>query len=177
MRYARKYPDDMVENLAESAGMCSDGPGSAPIEIPKEGVLSWERARERWKNEALVGFEKKGTACLTYIARPRSHQHAARADSPWHTRGQSTRCADGPAPRHRRSVICIRTSSTTPSATDLCGRSAPHRRTVCHVPRTVRPAPFFFLFQLDIFRDKDLNMNLLGSLLKNNEEIFPYDPM
>jgi hypothetical protein len=40
MRYAKKYPDDMVENLAESPGMCSDDPGSAPIEIPKEGVLS-----------------------------------------------------------------------------------------------------------------------------------------
>jgi hypothetical protein len=32
-------------------------------------------------------------------------------------------------------------------------------------------------FQLDIFRDKDLNMNLLGSLLKNNEGILPYDAM
>jgi hypothetical protein len=34
-----KYLDDMVENLAESPWMCSDGQGSAPIEIPKEGAF------------------------------------------------------------------------------------------------------------------------------------------
>jgi hypothetical protein len=36
----------MVENLVESPWMCSDGPGSAPIQIPMEGFLSWERERE-----------------------------------------------------------------------------------------------------------------------------------
>jgi hypothetical protein len=35
MRDSKKYPDDMVENLAECPGMCSDGPGSAPIESPR----------------------------------------------------------------------------------------------------------------------------------------------
>jgi hypothetical protein len=40
MRYAKKYPDDMVENLVESPGMCPDDPGSAPNEIPKEGAFS-----------------------------------------------------------------------------------------------------------------------------------------
>jgi hypothetical protein len=36
----------MVENLAESPGMCSNGPGSAPNEIPKEGSFL-EREQER----------------------------------------------------------------------------------------------------------------------------------
>jgi hypothetical protein len=46
----------MVENFAESPGTCSDGLGNAPIEIPKEGVLSSERARKREMDEAWVGF-------------------------------------------------------------------------------------------------------------------------
>jgi hypothetical protein len=29
-----------VEDLAESLGMCSDGPGSAPNEIPKKEAFS-----------------------------------------------------------------------------------------------------------------------------------------
>jgi hypothetical protein len=40
MRYVKKYPDDMVENLAESPGMCSDSLGSAPIKILKERAFS-----------------------------------------------------------------------------------------------------------------------------------------
>jgi hypothetical protein len=100
------------------------------------------------------------------------------------------RCADGPAPRRRRFVIW-RTSSTTPIALKPHGRSSPHRWTVRAAPAGGPPStvgqsgplcgqsvlPPLFLFQLDIFRDKDLNMNLLRSLLKNNEGILPYDVM
>jgi hypothetical protein len=55
----------MVENLAESPGICSDGPGSAPIKIPKEGFLFTSRAREKEKYGAMVGFGKKGICLLT----------------------------------------------------------------------------------------------------------------
>jgi hypothetical protein len=144
----------MVENLLESTGMCTDGPGSAPIEIPKEGVLSWERARERWKDEALVGLEKKGIACLTYSHRPWSHQCATHADSPRRTRGQSVRCAYGPAPRRGRYVICTRTSNTAPLTHKPRGRSAPHRRTVRQVqsdsPAHWVDSPFSPLFYFSL---------------------------
>jgi hypothetical protein len=65
VRYSKKYPDDMVENLTESPGMCSDGPGSAAIKIPKEGFLFTSRAREKEKDGAMVGFGKKGIGLLT----------------------------------------------------------------------------------------------------------------
>jgi hypothetical protein len=55
----------MVENLAENPGMCSDGPGSAPIKIPKEGFLFTSRAREKEKDGDMVGFENKGICLLT----------------------------------------------------------------------------------------------------------------
>jgi hypothetical protein len=47
-----------VENLAESPGMCSDGPGSAPNEIPKEGPFferDQERERERERGGGYLG--------------------------------------------------------------------------------------------------------------------------
>jgi hypothetical protein len=65
MRYAKKYSYDMVENLTESPGMCSDGPGSARIKIPKEGFLFTSRARDKEKDGAMVGFGKKGMGLLT----------------------------------------------------------------------------------------------------------------
>jgi hypothetical protein len=57
VRDSKKYPDDMVENLAESPGMCSDGPGSAPIEIPKREAFSL-RGSKREKGEDWVGLGK-----------------------------------------------------------------------------------------------------------------------
>jgi hypothetical protein len=78
----------MVENLAKSPGMCSKSPGSAPNEIPKEGVFSWERARERLKEEALDGLGKKRSCLL--LLQPATWDPSARG-----TRGQSAH-ADGP---------------------------------------------------------------------------------
>jgi hypothetical protein len=37
----------MVENLAESPGMCSDGPGSAPIKIPKRERFSLRESKKK----------------------------------------------------------------------------------------------------------------------------------
>jgi hypothetical protein len=52
-----------VENLAESPWMCSDGSGSAPIEIPKEGVLLSPRARKRDGEEVLCKLGTSGSGC------------------------------------------------------------------------------------------------------------------
>jgi hypothetical protein len=51
----------MVENLAESPGICSDGPGSARIKIPKEGAFSLrEGKRERERRGLLSVWEREG---------------------------------------------------------------------------------------------------------------------
>jgi hypothetical protein len=36
-----------VENFAESPGMCSDGPGRAPREIPKRGAITLRESKRR----------------------------------------------------------------------------------------------------------------------------------
>jgi hypothetical protein len=67
-----------------------------------------------------------------------------------------------------------------PSPHEPRGQSASPWRTV-RQERTDSPAhrrglsDLPFLFQLDIFRDKDLKKYLLGSLLKNNEGNLSYD--
>jgi hypothetical protein len=50
----------MVENLAESPGMCSDGLGSARIKIPKEGAFSLiQNKKERERGRLLVFWERE----------------------------------------------------------------------------------------------------------------------
>jgi hypothetical protein len=59
----------MVENFAESLGMCSDGPGSAPNEVPKRGSFL-EREQERGKEmRSFSVWRRRGTACLIYNSR------------------------------------------------------------------------------------------------------------
>jgi hypothetical protein len=114
MRNSRKYPDDMVENLAESLGMCSDGPGSARIEIPKRETFSLRGSKKERNKETWVGLGKKKRCLLIFIPWPGSHWRAARADGPRRPRGQSARSADGPDPRRGLSVITSRTSRDAP---------------------------------------------------------------
>jgi hypothetical protein len=113
------------------------------------------RERERDVERSFCGLGTRKKELLTYLLATRSHLRAARVDSPRRTRGQSARCADGPAHRRGRSVICTRTSSITPIALEPRRRSTPHRRTV----RQVQPdspthwadnSTCLFLFQLDI---------------------------
>jgi hypothetical protein len=59
MRDTKKYPDDMVENLGESPGMCSDSPGSAPIEIPKRETFSLRGSKKERKEILGSGWEKR----------------------------------------------------------------------------------------------------------------------
>jgi hypothetical protein len=59
MRDSEKYPDDMVENLAESPGMCSDSPGSAPIKIPKRESLSMRGSKKREKRTNWLRWRKR----------------------------------------------------------------------------------------------------------------------
>jgi hypothetical protein len=61
VRDSIKYPDDMVV----ISWMCSDGSRRAPIKIPKRVPFLRERERGREIDEAMVRFEKKGTAYLT----------------------------------------------------------------------------------------------------------------
>jgi hypothetical protein len=119
----------MVENLAESPGMCSDGPGSAPIKIPKRELFSLREGKKNGRAGDRVGWGKK-TASLLQPARPGSHPRAAQADGPRHPRGQSARRADGPDPRRGLSVNASRTSSAAPSPHKPRGRSALPWRTV-----------------------------------------------
>jgi hypothetical protein len=72
VRYAKKYSDDMVENLTESPGMCSDGPRSAPIEIPKRGCPSLrkskrERERERDVERGFCGLGRRKEELFSYL--------------------------------------------------------------------------------------------------------------
>jgi hypothetical protein len=119
----------MVENLAESPGMCSDGPGSAPIEIPKRDLF-FEREQEREKGDDLGSGWGKRRVLLVFIPRPGSHPRSALADGPRCHRGQSARHADGPDPRRGRSVITSRTSSEAPPLHEPRGRSVLPWRTV-----------------------------------------------
>jgi hypothetical protein len=45
----------MVENLAGSPGMCSDGPGSALIKNPKRELFSLSEARRREEGTSFGG--------------------------------------------------------------------------------------------------------------------------
>jgi hypothetical protein len=63
MRDSKKYPNDMVENLAESPGMCSDGPGSAPIKIPKRELFSLREREIKKKGKEIGSGWRKKKAC------------------------------------------------------------------------------------------------------------------
>jgi hypothetical protein len=121
----------MVENLAESPVMCSDGPGSAPIKIPKRELFSLREGKKNGREEDRVGWGKKTTCFRLQLARPGSHPRAARADGPRHPSGQSAMRADGPDPRRGLSVNASRTSSAAPSPHKPRERSALPWRTVC----------------------------------------------
>jgi hypothetical protein len=95
MRDSKKYPDDMVENLAESPGICSDGPGSARIKIPKEGAFSLKEGKKEREEGPFFGLGTRREAANLTPSRPGSHRRAAGADSPRRPRGQSVRSADG----------------------------------------------------------------------------------
>jgi hypothetical protein len=49
----------MVENLAESPGMCSDGPGRAPREIPKRGAVTLRGSKRKEEEGELIRWRKK----------------------------------------------------------------------------------------------------------------------
>jgi hypothetical protein len=160
--------------------MCSDSPGSSPIEIPKREAFSLRGSKKERKEMTSCGLgrRKEATGLSLRVLGPTSAQHARIVRDAPH--GQSARCADGPAPRRGRSVIRSRTSRTAPLPLEPRGQSASPWRTVRQErmgsPAHLRgPSGLPFLFQLDIFRDKDLKKYLLGSLLKNYEGNLTYD--
>jgi hypothetical protein len=120
----------MVENLAESPGMRSDGPGSAPNEIPKRELFSLSGSKMERKKRIGSGLGKEKGWLLDFILWPGSHPREARAAGPRHPRGQSARRADRPDPRHGQSIITSRTTSEAPPSDEPRGQSALPWRTV-----------------------------------------------
>jgi hypothetical protein len=49
----------MVENLAESPGMCSDGPGSALIKIPMRELFSLREGKKKGEGGELLRWRKE----------------------------------------------------------------------------------------------------------------------
>jgi hypothetical protein len=86
----------MVENLAESPGISSDGPGSARIKIPKEGAFSLREGKKEREEGPSFSFGTRREAANLSPSRLGSHWHAAGTDSPRRPRGQSARSVDGP---------------------------------------------------------------------------------
>jgi hypothetical protein len=85
----------MVENLAESPGMCSDGPGRAPIKIPKREPFSLGGSKK--EREGRTGFgvgEGKGADLIS-----------SRGLGPTRTRhGRTVRDTPADGPRGARTV-------------------------------------------------------------------------
>jgi hypothetical protein len=103
MRDSKKYPNDIVEKLAESPGMCSDGSGSAPIKIPKRETFSLRGSKKRERRRLGRVGEKRRGACLTSSRGlgPTGAWHARMvcdvpADSPRGARTVQTQGADYP---------------------------------------------------------------------------------
>jgi hypothetical protein len=119
-----------VENFAESPGMCSDGPGRAPREIPKRGAITLRESKRREEEANCLRWGKGRRPGSISSRGPGTHPRATRADSPRHPRGRSARRADGPGPRRGRSVKASRTSRTAPLPHEPRGRSALPWRTV-----------------------------------------------
>jgi hypothetical protein len=144
MRDSKKYPDDMVENLAESPGMCLDGPGSAPIEIPKRETFSLRGSKKERKKVTWVGLGKEKECLLVFIPRPGSHTHAARADGPRRPRGQSARRADGPLLLPERPVPHLFPTSHADGPRRPGGHSSRSGRTVRPIAADGPTSPFKF---------------------------------
>jgi hypothetical protein len=120
----------MVENFAESLGMCSDCPGRALIKILKRGLFSLREGKRKKIGSNCLRWRKGRSGWVDFIPRPETHPRATRADSPRHPRGRSVRHADGPGPRRGRSVKASRTSGAAPLPHEPRGRSALPWRTV-----------------------------------------------
>jgi hypothetical protein len=141
----------MVENLAESPGISSDGLGSARIEIPKEGAFSLREGKKEREEGPSFSLGTRREAANLSPSRLGSHRHAAGADSPRRPRVQSARSVDGPDPRRGRSVKTNRTSRDAPGPHQPRGRPRWPGGQSTRTSRTVRSttgddptSPFIF---------------------------------
>jgi hypothetical protein len=154
MRYSKKYPDDMVENLAESPGMCSDGPGSARIKIPKEGAFSLrERARKRGRGSVLAVWERerRATGLSPRVLGPTCVRHSrtvrgALVDGPRGARTVRNPGADGPLFAPERPVLPLFPMSRADGPHRPGGRSTRSGRTVR--PTAANSPTFLYIFSL-----------------------------
>jgi hypothetical protein len=143
----------MVKNLAESPGMCSDGPGSAPIKISKREAFSLRGSKKERKEMTSCGLgrRKESTGLSLRVLGPTSARHTrtvcdATADSPRGARTVRHPGADGPlfAPEHPE--LPLSPSSRANSPRRPGGRSSRSGRTV-QPTAADRPA-FLFFFSL-----------------------------
>jgi hypothetical protein len=127
----------MVENLAEIPWTCSDGPGSAPNEIPK-GVSFLEREQEReggrgpwssWRRERFPASFTSHSLGPTRARHPRTVRRAL-TDGPRGARTVRHPGADGPlfAPEHL--VLLLFPTSRADGPRCPGGQSARSGRTV-----------------------------------------------
>jgi hypothetical protein len=134
MRYSKKYPDDMVENLAESPGMCSNGLGSAPTEIPKRDAFSLRGSKKERKEMTSCGLGRKteATGLSLHVLGPTSARHTRTV------RYSLQNIQNCPSPPRATQTVRVALAYGPPGAD---GQSGPP-------PWTVRLS---FSFQLDIF--------------------------
>jgi hypothetical protein len=127
----------MVENLAESPGMCSDGPGSAPIKIPKRELFSLRGSKK--EREGRTGFgvgEGKGADLFSSrgLGPTRArHGRTVRntpADGPRGARTVRTPGADCPLKLPEHPVLQLRPTSHADGPRCPGGQSARSSRTV-----------------------------------------------
>jgi hypothetical protein len=127
----KKYSDDMVENLAESPGMCSDGPGSALIKIPKRELFSLREGKKKEKGKNWLRWRKERRGWIDFIPRPGTHPRATRAQSA--TPPRTVREARGRSgPQARTIRYCFQNDQS-------CTFAPRATRTVRAASRTVRP--------------------------------------
>jgi hypothetical protein len=142
---------------------------------PRRGSFSPQEQERKTKMGLWFGLGRKGYVCWLSTSRPWPHLRAECADSPRRTCKQSVRRVDGPLFHPEPPVPPGAPSTRADDPRRTGGRSAKYGQTVR--PTAADSPSSLFLFSLDIFRDKDLNMNLLGSLLMNHEGNLPYDAM
>jgi hypothetical protein len=136
----------MVENLAKSPEMCSDGPGSAPIETPKREAFSLRGSKKERREKIGSGWGKEERCLLDLIPRPGSHLRSARADGPRHpadsprgARTVRTPSADGPLLHLECPVMHLLPTSHADGPRCPDGQSARSSQTVRPITRAVRP--------------------------------------
>jgi hypothetical protein len=142
----------MVENLAESPGMCLDGPGSAPIEIPKRETFSLRGSKKERKKIKILGSGWGKRSPAWFHPRglgPTRARHARTVcdvpvDGSRGARTVQTQGADGPLLLPERPVLHLFPTSRANGLRCSGGQSARSRGTVRPIAADGPTSPFNF---------------------------------